>query len=75
RVVSLSTTTIMERRAFQKTMEEGSILAELELDTNSDIVDDTDDDPDFSRFYCMDCNVALCVPDCFKEYHTKKDFV
>ncbi|KAG8335745.1 NFX1-type zinc finger-containing protein 1 [Homalodisca vitripennis] len=48
-VVSLSTTTVMERRAFQKTMEDCSILAELELDTDSNIVNDTDDDPDFSR--------------------------
>jgi hypothetical protein len=27
-----------------------------------------------SRYYCKDCNVALCVPDCFETYHTKKNF-
>lgn len=27
-----------------------------------------------SRFECEDCNVGLCVPDCFKEYHTLLHF-
>lgn len=25
-----------------------------------------------TSFYCPDCNVSLCVPDCFKLFHTKK---
>ncbi|CAG2197406.1 unnamed protein product [Mytilus edulis] len=27
-----------------------------------------------TSFYCPKCVVALCVPDCFHEYHTKKDY-
>jgi hypothetical protein len=27
-----------------------------------------------TRFYCPDCDVPLCNPDCFKEYHTLKAF-
>lgn len=27
-----------------------------------------------SRFECEDCNVGLCIPDCFKEYHTLLHF-
>lgn len=27
-----------------------------------------------SRFECKDCNVGLCVPDCFIEYHTLLHF-
>lgn len=26
-----------------------------------------------SRFYCPDCNVALCVAPCFRVYHTVAD--
>lgn len=33
---------------------------------------------DFKRkptsFYCPDCNVSLCVPQCFKLYHSNKHF-
>ena len=25
-----------------------------------------------TRFYCPDCDVPLCNPNCFKEYHTLK---
>lgn len=46
-VVSLFTSS-MERNTFQETMEEDDILAELALDTDSDIVDDSDEDPDFT---------------------------
>ncbi len=27
-----------------------------------------------SRFECVDCNVGLCMPDCFREYHTLMQF-
>ncbi|XP_068129769.1 piggyBac transposable element-derived protein 4-like [Hyperolius riggenbachi] len=27
-----------------------------------------------TRFYCPDCDVALCIIPCFKEYHTKEVF-
>jgi hypothetical protein len=27
-----------------------------------------------TRFYCPDCDVPLCNPNCFKEYHTLKAF-
>lgn len=25
-----------------------------------------------TRFWCLDCKFPLCVPKCFKEYHTKE---
>ena len=28
-----------------------------------------------SSFECLECQVTLCVPDCFREYHTKQDYV
>lgn len=27
-----------------------------------------------SRFECVECNVGLCVPDCFSVFHTKKKY-
>ncbi len=27
-----------------------------------------------SSYACVECNVTLCVPDCFKVYHTVKDY-
>jgi len=27
-----------------------------------------------TRYMCVDCNVPLCIVDCFKDYHTKKNY-
>ncbi|XP_049958237.1 piggyBac transposable element-derived protein 4-like [Schistocerca serialis cubense] len=27
-----------------------------------------------ARWWCEECNVGLCLPDCFKQYHTKTNF-
>ena len=28
-----------------------------------------------TRWFCEECDVGLCVPDCFAQYHTKGNYV
>lgn len=27
-----------------------------------------------TRYFCLDCDIGLCLPPCFKIYHTKAEF-